>query len=116
MQSLAHNSHDNDAPGFRKFALTAHVTSSVGTLGAVAGFLALAVAGLNSADSQVARAAYLAMELIAWYGFLAAYFINTKCLYQVMMSLISTKSPRQVSWGDAEAVERNHRCAPPCGA
>jgi hypothetical protein len=54
-------------PSLRKFALTAHVTSSVGTLGAVAGFLALAVAGLNSADSQVVRAAYLAMELIAWY-------------------------------------------------
>ncbi len=54
-------------PSLRKFALTAHVTSSVGTLGAVAGFLALAVAGLNSADSQVVRAAYLAMELTAWY-------------------------------------------------
>ena len=54
-------------PGLRKFALTAHVSSSVGTLGAVAGFLALAVAGLTSTDSQVARAAYLAMELIAWY-------------------------------------------------
>ncbi|RJT27718.1 hypothetical protein D3227_35755 [Mesorhizobium waimense] len=54
-------------PGFRKFALTAHVTSSVGTLGAVAGFLALAVAGLTSTDSQVVRAAYLAMELTAWY-------------------------------------------------
>jgi hypothetical protein len=54
-------------PGFRKFTLTAHVTSSVGTLGAVAGFLALAVAGLTSADSQVVRAAYLAMELTAWY-------------------------------------------------
>jgi hypothetical protein len=54
-------------PGLRKFALTAHVTSSVGTLGAVAGFLALAVAGLTSTDSEVVRAAYLAMELTAWY-------------------------------------------------
>jgi hypothetical protein len=53
--------------GLRKFALTAHVASSVGTLGAVAGFLALAVAGLTSKDSQVIRAVYLAMELIAWY-------------------------------------------------
>jgi hypothetical protein len=32
-------------PNLRKFALAAHVTSSVGSLGAVAGFLALAVAG-----------------------------------------------------------------------
>ncbi|WP_287123151.1 hypothetical protein [Mesorhizobium sp.] len=41
-------------PGLRKFTLTVHVTSSVGTLGAVAGFLALAVAGLASEDSQIA--------------------------------------------------------------
>ncbi|MCF6111018.1 MAG: hypothetical protein E5Y65_25665 [Mesorhizobium sp.] len=54
-------------PGLRKFALTAHVTSSVGSLGAVAGFLVLAVAGLTSKDSQLVRAAYLAMELTAWY-------------------------------------------------
>ena len=51
-------------PGLRKLALTAHVTSSVGVLGAVAGFLALAVAGLNSPNAQLMRAAYLAMELI----------------------------------------------------
>ena len=37
-------------PRLRKFALTAHVTSSVGWLGAVAGFLALAVAGLTSQE------------------------------------------------------------------
>ena len=52
-------------PRLRKFALTAHVTSSVGWLGAVAGFLALAVAGLTSQDAQMVRAAYLAMELTA---------------------------------------------------
>ena len=52
-------------PRVRKFALTAHVASSVGWLGAVAGFLALAVAGLNSQDDQLVRAAYLAMELTA---------------------------------------------------
>jgi hypothetical protein len=54
-------------PGLRKFALTAHVTSSVGWLGAVAGFLALAVAGLTRQDAQMVRAAYLAMELTAWF-------------------------------------------------
>lgn len=54
-------------PGLRKFALTAHVTSSVGWLGAVAGFLALAVAGLTSHDAQKVRAAYLAMELTGWF-------------------------------------------------
>lgn len=53
-------------PRLRKLALTAHVTSSVGWLGAVAGFLALAVAGLTSADLQTVRAVYIAMELLAW--------------------------------------------------
>lgn len=54
------------APRLRQFALTAHVTASVGWLGAVASFLALAVAGLNGQDPQVVRAAYLAMELTGW--------------------------------------------------
>ena len=54
-------------PRLRKAALTAHVTASVGWLGAVAGWLALAVAGLNSNDAQTVRAAYLAMELTAWF-------------------------------------------------
>ena len=54
-------------PRLRKFALTAHVTSSVGWLGAVAGFLALAVAGLTSQDALMVRAAYLAMELTSWF-------------------------------------------------
>ena len=55
------------APGLRKLALTVHVTSAVGWLGAVACFLALAIAGLTSRDAQVMRAAYLAMELTGWY-------------------------------------------------
>src|SRR6266498_3851029 len=52
-------------PGLRKFALTAHVTSSVGLLGSIAAFLALAIAGLASQDAQIIRAAYPAMDLIA---------------------------------------------------
>jgi hypothetical protein len=54
-------------PGLRKFALTAHVTSSVGWLGAVAAFLALAIAGLASQDAQTVRGAYLVMELTGWF-------------------------------------------------
>ena len=54
-------------PRLRKFALTAHVTCSVGLLGAIAGLLALAVAGLTSQDAQMVRAAYLAMELTGWF-------------------------------------------------
>jgi hypothetical protein len=51
-------------PGIRKFMRTAHVTFTVGWLGSVAGFLALALAGLTSQDAQLVRAAYPAMELI----------------------------------------------------
>jgi hypothetical protein len=54
-------------PGLRKLVLTAHVTFSVGWLGAVVGFLALAIAGLTSDDAQTVRAAYLVMELTGWY-------------------------------------------------
>jgi hypothetical protein len=54
-------------PQLRKFVLTAHIVSSVGLLGAVAGFLALAIAGLTSRNGQLVGAAYLAMELIAWF-------------------------------------------------
>jgi hypothetical protein len=52
-------------PRLRKLALIVHITSSVGLLGSIAAFLALAVAGLASQDTQMVRAAYLAMELTA---------------------------------------------------
>jgi hypothetical protein len=50
----------------RRFALTTHVTASVGWFGAVAVFLSLAVAGLASQNPQTVRAAYLSMELATW--------------------------------------------------
>src|SRR5258707_7913703 len=54
-------------PSVRKLALTVHVSSSVGWLGAVAAFLALAITGVASDDPQVVRAAYLAMHLTTWF-------------------------------------------------
>jgi hypothetical protein len=54
-------------PGLRKLTLTTHVTSSVGWLGAVAAFLALAIAGVSSAEPEIVRAAYVAMHLTTWY-------------------------------------------------
>jgi hypothetical protein len=54
-------------PRVRKIALTAHVTSSVGWIGAVAVFLVLALAGLNSKDFETVRAAYVSMELTGWF-------------------------------------------------
>jgi hypothetical protein len=54
-------------PHLRKLALTAHVTFSVGWLGAVASFLALPVAALISGGRQTVRVAYVGMELTGWY-------------------------------------------------
>jgi uncharacterized membrane protein len=51
---------------WRKLALTAHVVASVGWLGAVLAFLALAAVGLTSPDPQTVRGVYLAMEPAAW--------------------------------------------------
>lgn len=53
-------------PTVRKLALTAHVTFSMGWLGAVAAFLVLAIAGLLGPGEQPVRAAYQAMDLIGW--------------------------------------------------
>jgi hypothetical protein len=54
------------APRLRKLTLTTHVTASVGWAGAVASFLALAIAGVGSRNAELVRAAYLAMHLITW--------------------------------------------------
>jgi hypothetical protein len=97
-------------PGLRKFALTTHVTSSVGWLGAVAAFLALAIAGVGSEDAQIVRSAYLAMHLTTWFvivplclaalltgivqslgttwGLFRHYWIVTKLLFTVLATLI----------------------------
>ena len=96
--------------GLRKFALTIHVTSSVGWLGAVGAFLALAIAGVGSEDAQIVRAAYLAMHLTTWFvivplclaalltgivqslgttwGLFRHYWVVTKLLLTVLATLI----------------------------
>lgn len=51
-------------PGVRKLALTVHVCCSVGWLGAVGAFLALAVTGMLNDAVSVQRATYPAMALI----------------------------------------------------
>jgi hypothetical protein len=54
-------------PGVRKFALSAHLTFSVGWIGSVVSYLALGVTAATSADTQTVRAAWTAMELTGWY-------------------------------------------------
>ncbi len=51
-------------PKFRQLNLAAHISSSVGWLGAAASFLILSVAGVTSRDAELVRGAYLAMNLI----------------------------------------------------
>jgi hypothetical protein len=54
-------------PGLRKFALTAHLTCSVGWIGAVVAYLALGVSAATGRDPQAIRAAWIAMELTGWF-------------------------------------------------
>ena len=49
------------AIGARKLALAAHITASVGWVGAVLVFLAMAVIGMTSTEAEVVRAVYLVM-------------------------------------------------------
>jgi hypothetical protein len=51
----------------RKVLLTAHVATSVGWIGALAVFLAHAVASRSSQDPQVIRAAAMGMAISAWF-------------------------------------------------
>ena len=53
--------------GLRRFTFTTHITSSVGWVGAVITFLALAVIGLTSEDELTVRGAYLVMAPAAWF-------------------------------------------------
>ena len=54
-------------PRLRKFALSVHLTFSVGWIGAVLAYLALGVGAVTSQDVQTVRAAWIAMELTGWY-------------------------------------------------
>lgn len=77
-------------PRRRKLALTAHVTASVGWLGAVAVFLALAVAGLTGQDAQTARSAYVAMDLTGWF------VIVPLCFASLLTGVVSSLG---TTWG-----------------
>ncbi|MCT7378226.1 hypothetical protein [Chelativorans salis] len=64
------------APRPRKTLITAHVVFSLGWVGALTGFLVLAVAGLTSPDGQTVRAAYIANGLITWYAIVPLAFAS----------------------------------------
>jgi hypothetical protein len=54
-------------PALRRLTFTTHITSSVGWVGAVMAFLALAVIGFTSDDEVKVRGAYLLMAPAAWF-------------------------------------------------
>jgi hypothetical protein len=107
-------------PNVRKLALTLHVTSSVGWLGAVLGFLALAIAGLSSRDEGAARAAYVAMNVMTWdaivplsllslatgvlesfgtpWGFVRHYWVLVKLALTVAATLLLLLHTRPIGW------------------
>ena len=51
------------APRLRKFALSIHLTTSVGWIGAAIAFLALVIAAMTSQDAQILQAVWIAMGL-----------------------------------------------------
>ena len=55
------------SPSLRKFALTVHLATSLGWIGAVLAYLALGVSAVTSQEDQMVRAAWIAMELTGWF-------------------------------------------------
>ena len=82
-------------PRLRKLSLTVHIATSLGWLGAVAAFLALAIVGLATEDLQSARAAYLATEIVSW-------------LVIVPLSFAALLSGLVQSWGTAWGLLRHY--------
>lgn len=55
------------SPRLRRLALAAHLTVSIGWIGAVLAYLALVGAAWTSQGAATVRAAWFGMELIGWY-------------------------------------------------
>ena len=114
-------------PGVRKLALTTHVTSSIGWLGSIATFLALAIAGLVSLEPETVRAAYVATHLATWYvivpfcfasfttgviealgtpwGLFRHYWVLTKLLLTVLATILLLVHTRPIDQLAAVAVQ-----------
>jgi hypothetical protein len=75
-------------PALRRFTFTTHITSSVGWVGAVMAFLALAVIGFASNDEAKVRGAYLLMAPAAW--FVLVPLAHASLLSGIVLSLGTT--------------------------
>lgn len=56
------------APRLRRLLLAVHLGCSIGWIGAVCAYLALAFAVPATTDPEVVRAAWIGMELVGWYA------------------------------------------------
>ena len=75
-------------PAVRRLALTAHVTVSVGWIGAALVFLAIAAMALTAEDDLTVRGAYVLMERAGWLVLVPLAFASL--LTGVVMSLGTT--------------------------
>lgn len=55
-------------PRFRKLALTTHITTSVGWIGAVIAYVALVIAAMTSSNLQILKAVWIAIRLMGWFA------------------------------------------------
>jgi hypothetical protein len=72
----------------RRLTFTAHITSSIGWVGAALAFLALAVIGFTSDDPAKVRGAYLLMAPAAW--FVLVPLAHASLLSGIVLSLGTT--------------------------
>lgn len=72
-------------PAVRKLALSAHLTVSVGWIGAVIAYLSLGFAAVSTDDTETVRAAWIAMEITGW--FVLVPLAITSLLTGVLMAL-----------------------------
>lgn len=78
------------SPGLHRLVLTAHITTSVGWLGAVAAYLALDIIATAGQDVVSVRAAYFGMEA------LILYVIVPFALISVLVGIVNALS---APWG-----------------
>src|ERR1051326_5711341 len=55
------------SPAVRKLALTVHLTTSLGWVGAVIAYLGLGIAAAASSEPETVRAAWTAMQVTGWW-------------------------------------------------
>jgi hypothetical protein len=78
------------SPGARKLALTAHIVSSLGWMGAAFAYLVMALVTLSGPDPQAVRAAYFLMEPLSRFAIVPLAFAS---LFTGLVSALGT------SWG-----------------